>query len=48
MKQFTIITVYLLTALPMVFSNCETSNGNYASHSVDRALFCSILMTFFL
>lgn len=42
MKQFTMIIVYLLTALQMAFSNCETSNGNYASHSVDRALFCRI------
>lgn len=48
MKQSTIIIVYLLTALPMAFSNCETSNGNYASHSVDRALFCRILNTLFL
>nr|XP_034334094.1 GTPase IMAP family member 9-like isoform X2 [Crassostrea gigas] len=28
MKQFTMIIVYLLTALPMAFSNCETSNDN--------------------
>lgn len=35
MNQIMIKFLFVLTALPMVFSTCKTSNGNYVSHSVD-------------
>lgn len=38
MNYCVIIFVFALNALPMVFSTCSTSSGNYASYSVDEAL----------